>query len=173
VWDASRAALVAALYLTFASYGCTRVAPRRSQLEGVSQAALRIKSSIGIGSYRLENASLDDLAYQIALAKRLHLDSSDLQAVAYYERALQSYLAANEVWKVGREFRDCEVRDPIPTDRAVHEAQARCFARYGEEIRNASAVAQISIDDVEHKRPDNLLKRAADEIEQAERARAK
>jgi hypothetical protein len=111
VWDASRAALVAALYLTFASYGCTRVAPRRSQLEGVSQAALRIKSSIGIGSYRL--------------------------------------------------------------DRAVHEAQARCFARYGEEIRNASAVAQISIDDVEHKRPDNLLKRAADEIEQAERARAK
>jgi hypothetical protein len=165
--------LVGVLFWLLLSYGCTRAAPRRSQLEGVSQAALRIKSSLGIGSYRLENASLDDLAYQIALAKRLKLDSPDLQAVAYYERALHSYLSANEVSRVGREFRDCEVRDPIPTDRAVREAQARCFARYGEEIRNASAMAQISIDDVEHVRPDNLLKRASNEVAQAERARAK
>jgi hypothetical protein len=164
-----RSGLVGVLFWMLLSYGCTRAAPRRSQLEGVSQAALRIKSSLGIGSYRLENASLDDLAYQIALAKRLKLDSSDLQAIAYYDRALHSYVSANEISRVGREFRGCYI-EYYPMFKA--EADTRCFDRYRKDIQNTAAMAQVSIDDVENKSPDNLLKRASDEIEQAETARA-
>ena len=161
-----RYASVAILLLT----GCSSQ-PRRSQLEAVSRAALHIKTAIGIGSYRSENASLDDLAYQIALAKRSNPDSPDLQAIAYYERALHFYLSANELQKVGHEFRRCEIEY---YERFGRDGAADCMIRHGEDVRNAAVMAEIPIDQVTSMGPgpDSFVRRAFDEIDKAEKARA-
>jgi hypothetical protein len=151
-------------------FGCNA---RHSQLDDVSQAALRIKTSVEIGSYVPTSATLDAFAYEIAKANRLELDALDAQSMRYYETALRSYLGANAAWAAGDQFRHCEVQDPIPTARDLQEAIARCSARYREQIMSAAEMAHISTDEVQSAVPNAVLRRAASEIERAELTRHK
>jgi hypothetical protein len=112
------------------------------------------------------------LAYEIALAKRQPtLRRSAIKALEHYEAVLHFYLAANEMWRVGREFRECEVSQ-IRFFRTLEQAAANCFSTHGDEVRKVAVAAQVSIDDVEHKRPDAVFNHAAQEIDQAERVRS-
>jgi hypothetical protein len=168
--------VLAFLLMTSAACGSAQrmneVAAAQSQLEDVSRAALRIQTAVSIGAYKPVAESLNELAYQIALAKRVISSKSGRKAMAHYDAALSTYLAVNEVWTVGYKFRSCEA-DPIEAspNRPLANVAASCFSIHKRDIEQAAAHASISVDDVENKPPDELLGRASREIDEAERAR--
>jgi hypothetical protein len=81
---------------------------RKSQLDDLRFAALKIQSRIITGVNRVEYAGvISDLAYQIPLAKDKVLDQADSKALAGYSEALAIYMAAKDVWEESEKLKDC------------------------------------------------------------------
>ena len=109
----------------------------KSQIDGVRHAALKIESRIATGVNRVEYPQiLSDLAYELLLARDLSLNASDAAAVKKYGEALESYMAAKDVWEVNQEYRDCV--------KETHYTQDYCPVIHGASLKSAAAKAHVS-----------------------------
>jgi hypothetical protein len=92
---------------------CTLVGchePRKSRLDSVHAAALKIQSRTATGVTRLEYPGvISGLAYELSLMKGQPLDQQDLAAVKKYEKALFD-MAVTDMWANTNDSRDTAIR---------------------------------------------------------------
>jgi hypothetical protein len=92
--------LTAAVALAACVTGCGRtIPPRRSQLDSVHRAALKVQSRTATGvTLREYPEVISGLAFELSLVKGLALDQQDTEALKKFEAALLFYVNANDAW---------------------------------------------------------------------------
>jgi hypothetical protein len=119
--------------------GCHLIEGRKSQLDDLRLAALKIQSRIITGVNRVEYAGvISDLAYQILLAKEKVLDEADSKALAAYSEVLATYMAAKDVWEESEKFKECM--------RSFRGDSRFCDNLHGSDLTAAARKAGISND---------------------------
>jgi hypothetical protein len=145
--------------------GCNLITPRKSQLDGVRRAALKIESRIATGINQLEYPQVvSELAYELLLARDLPLDAFDVEAAKKYQQVLETYMAAKDVWDANQKYQDC-----------LRSSSTERFCRdtYGSSAGRAAAKAQVSIEVVYGvDAVQTVWQLAEKEVAEAERIRA-
>lgn len=138
---------------------------RKSQLDGVRRAELKIESRIATGVNRVEYPQvLSELAYELLLAKDLTLDVWDSEAAKKYGEALQTYMAAKDIWEASQEYQDCR--------KEIHYTADFCHSMHDGSMKAAASKAHVSMQVVAG--PDAVQvvwQMAEQQVQQAERMR--
>lgn len=114
-------------------FGCGRI-ERRSQLDGVRRAALKIQSRTATGVSLIEYPQVvSELAFELLLAKDQALDAPDVEAVKKFAEALETYMAVKDVWEANQKYFDC----------LHHSDEKFCRDIYGSSVIAASSKAHV------------------------------
>jgi hypothetical protein len=138
---------------------------RKSKLDGVRRAELRIESRIATGVNRVEYPQVvSELAYELLLAKDLSLDTWDTEAVKKYGEVLQTYMAAKDVWEANQEYQDCL--------KSFRYDEKYCHETRGAAMNSAASKANVSADVVARADAVQVVWQVAEqEVQKAEKIR--
>jgi hypothetical protein len=145
--------------------GCNSLTRRKSQLDGVRRAELKIESRIATGVNRVEYPQvLSELAYELLLAKDLTLDAWDSQAAKKYGEALETYMAAKDVGEASQEYRECM--------KEIHYTVNYCHNMHEDSIKAAASKAHVNVSVVEGADAVQVVWQMAEQqVQQAEKMR--